>query len=102
VLQLSTADAEEVAEHESENIKRVARLMKVRWPECDNQSCSAHSTQLSHSVPFTNRQCALFRDSIRSAYWSAVAVRATSDGQLRSNLYTSALTCDNRFGLSGL
>jgi hypothetical protein len=28
-LQLSTTDADEVTEHESENIKRVARLMKV-------------------------------------------------------------------------
>ena len=58
VLQLSTANAEEVAEHESENIKRVARLMKVSWPlSAIDQSCSAHTTQcLSRSV---HRQCAL-------------------------------------------
>ena len=63
VLQLGTADAEEVAEHESENIKRVARLMKVRWPP----------SAITSRAPPTPRNCRVqFSSPTVSAHCSAI------------------------------
>ncbi len=80
VLQLSTADAEEVAEHESENIKRVARLMKVRWPP---SAITSRAPPTARNVAFSS----VHQPSVRTVPRFVRLVdcsRATSDCQLRS------------------